>query len=247
MILAMHVVSPQTAFAWLRSFFKQEALLVISILLIVGSIWTFAEVADEIEEGEVDEVDVWVMDLLHHEADSRVPIGPEWLITAALDLTSLGSTAVLIVVVALVAGYLGLRRQFGSMWLVVIASGLGQVLSSLLKQAFGRTRPDEMLHLAEVQTASFPSGHATLSAVVYLTLGAVLASTHESGRDRIYIMATALLLTGIVGLSRIYIGVHYTTDVLGGWSIGLCWSLICLLIARQVQRRHARRDLGEHA
>jgi undecaprenyl-diphosphatase len=175
--------------------------------------------------------------MLRAGADQRRPIGPDWLITAAIDATALGSAAVLIIIIALTAGFLAMQRQYRSMWLIIIASALGQLLSSALKTLFNRDRPDESLHLVEVSTASFPSGHAMLSAVVYLTLGVVLATTRQRKREKTYIMLAALLLTGIVGITRVYIGVHYVTDVLAGWAVGLCWAMLCLLVALRLQHR----------
>jgi undecaprenyl-diphosphatase len=227
----------RAAIAWLRRFIRDETAVVAALLLIVGGVWTFIEIVDEIEGGETEEVDVWVANLLRSSDDASKPIGPDWLITAALDATALGSATVLLIIVALVAGFLAMQREYRSMWLVIIGAALGQALSSALKSLFGRQRPDETLHLVEVSTASFPSGHAMLSAVVCLMLGVVLASTRQRRREKVYIMIAALVLTGIVGLSRVYLGVHYATDVLGGWSVGLCWSMVCLLAARYLQSR----------
>jgi undecaprenyl-diphosphatase len=226
--------------AGLHRVLKQETVVIAAVLLIVGGLWTFIEIVDEIEGGETEEVDVWVAGLLRSGEDPRVPIGPDWLITATLDATALGSAAVLTIIVVLVAGFLAMQRSFRSMGFVIIASLLGAGLSMTLKNVFGRQRPDETLHLVEVSSASFPSGHAMLSAVVYLTLGVVLAGTRSRRREKLYIMLAAFLLTGIVGLSRVYLGVHYATDVLGGWSIGLCWAMLCLLAAHYLNRQHRR-------
>jgi undecaprenyl-diphosphatase len=223
--------------AHLRAFIAHERILVAAVLLLVASAWVFIEVLDEIiEDDEAEEIDVWVMETLHRGPDQTVPIGPDWLVSAALDLTALGGPAVLTLMVALVAGYLALRRDFRNMWLVLIASVLGVTLNTLLKAVIGRERPPEAIRLAHETTASFPSGHSALSAIIYLTLGAILAASRTRRRERTYIIATALLLTGIVGVTRVYIGVHYPTDVLAGWSAGLCWTLVCLIVAHKLQR-----------
>jgi undecaprenyl-diphosphatase len=112
-------------------------------------------------------------------------------------------------------------------------------LSFALKHLFGRERPDIILHMVMVHTPSFPSGHAMLSAVIYLTLGALLAQVVQRRASRIYFLTVAMVLTFLIGLSRIYLGVHYPTDVLAGWAVGLAWALFCWLVARQLQRRGA--------
>jgi undecaprenyl-diphosphatase len=144
-----------------------------------------------------------------------------------------------------VIGYLALERLRHAMWLVAIAAGGGLAVSTLLKQLVGRTRPDVVPHLMTVATASFPSGHSMLSAVAYLTLGALLARMSPRKTVKVYFLSLAVLLTLLVGLSRVYLGVHYPTDVLAGWSAGLAWALLCWLVARSLQRRGAIENPGD--
>jgi undecaprenyl-diphosphatase len=111
------------------------------------------------------------------------------------------------------------------------------LLSTLLKMGFDRPRPDLVPHGALVYTASFPSGHATLSAVVYLTLGALLARVQPRLVLKLYLLGLAILLTVMVGVSRVYLGVHWPTDVLAGWAVGAAWALLCWATALWLQRR----------
>jgi undecaprenyl-diphosphatase len=120
---------------------------------------------------------------------------------------------------------------------VTLASAGGWVLNALLKELFERPRPDVVPHLREVATLSFPSGHALTSAAVYLTLGALVMEMTRSRLGKIYCMAVAMLATALIGASRVYLGVHYPTDVLAGWLIGLSWALLCWMVERAVERR----------
>ncbi|MEF8793133.1 phosphatase PAP2 family protein [Thiohalorhabdus sp.] len=208
------------------------------ILALVG-LWVFAEVADEVREGEARPYDRLVLLSLRSAAAPSDPLGPAWLEAVAQDITSLGGVVVLALITGAVVGFLVLVRRRVEACLVAVAVGGGAVLSTLLKLAFGRDRPDPALHATEVVTASFPSGHAMLSAVVYLTLAAILAQSQEGLRVKVYLLAVAVLVTGLVGISRVYLGVHWPTDVLGGWSLGLAWALLCWLVAGRLRKRGA--------
>jgi len=130
-----------------------------------------------------------------------------------------------------------LSRRRAAALLVLVAVAGGMLLSTLLKLGFERPRPDLVPHAVEVYTASFPSGHAMLSAVTWLTLGALLMRVEPRRRVKAFVLAMAVLTTLLVGASRIYLGVHWPTDVLAGWCIGAAWALICWLAALWLQRR----------
>jgi undecaprenyl-diphosphatase len=170
------------------------------------------------------------------------PVGPAWLLEAARSVTALGGHTVLAILVLLVAVYLLLSRDNVTAGFVVIAAATGTTINTLLKALFDRARPDFVTHLTDVVTASFPSGHAALSAIVYLTLGALLAGTHRSIVFRIYFIGVAIFLVILIGLSRIYLGVHYPTDVLAGWCFGTAWALVCWLILKALQQRRVARQ-----
>jgi undecaprenyl-diphosphatase len=137
----------------------------------------------------------------------------------------MGSVTVLAFIVLLVCGlFLCLRRRGEAIWLF-LASGGGLVLANLLKDLFQRDRPPLPPEAAAGLNASFPSGHAMLSATVYLTLGALIGHFADRRLIRLYALGTAILLTALIGLSRIYLGLHWCTDVLGGWCVGAAWAL----------------------
>jgi len=214
-------------------------IVLVAVLLIVGGTWGFIELADEVREGDTQRFDDWAVRAMRRADDPSRPIGPHWLPEVGRDLTALGGVAVLSLTTAFVAGYLLIVRKYHAMWLVLAATLGGLLISTLLKQLIDRARPDLVPHLSNVYTSSFPSGHSMLSAVVYLTLGALLTRLASERRVKLYFLAAALLLTFLVGVSRVYMGVHYPTDVLAGWTAGLVWALLCWLVARYLQRRGA--------
>jgi undecaprenyl-diphosphatase len=176
--------------------------------------------------------------------DTRLLLGAQalraehpWLAESMRDLSGLGSTIALTLFTVATVGYLALVRARTTAMLVAISVAVGSVFVSLLKSAFGRLRPDTAFSEVLVSGLSFPSGHTSMSAIVFLTLGALIASTRSRLRERAYILAAASVLTLLVGVSRVALGVHWATDVLGGWAFGVAWAMAWLLLARQVARR----------
>ncbi len=191
----------------------------------------FLKLLSEIAEGETQNVDEAILRLFRDRADLSQPVGPLWVRIAVTDITALGSAPVLGLIVVLTASFLiseGKRRAAG--FLAVSVAG-GAALSLALKDFIARPRPTIVTHIVDVTTMSFPSGHAMLSAVTFLTLGALVARQIENGRTRVVVMASAILVTMLVGLSRVYLGVHYPTDVVGGWCAGGAWAAVFALLA----------------
>jgi len=215
----------------------QEAAVLLAAFGIVLSLTVFSKTAGEMLEGDLREFDDSVLRMLRSPEDPSVPIGPTWLVQAAIDVTALGGTTVLALFLVIVVGYLALEHRYDAMVLVVIATAGGGLLGEGLKWWFARERPAIVPHLVHVGSASFPSGHSMLALVTYLTLGALLARFIPRRRSRTYCVTVSLVLALLVGLSRIYLGVHYPTDVLAGWSAGLAWALLCWLVARYLQYR----------
>lgn len=209
--------------------------LIVGLVLAVLAFGTF-ELAGEVLEGDTQAFDERVLRSLRRADDPSLPIGPRWLHSAALDITALGAAAVIGLVVAAIVGFLLLQGMRRTALFVFVASVGGWLLNHFLKLAFARPRPGVVPHLRDVMSLSFPSGHAMTSAAVYLTLGAMLMRISERRIAKIYCMAIAMLATLLIGLSRVYLGVHYPTDVLAGWMMGMSWALICWLVERRIER-----------
>ncbi len=224
----MGTTESQNAAGHLRSW---APTLFVAILL-----FGFAFIAQEVTEGEPIAFDRWLMVAFRHASDLSRPIGPPWLLDVVRDITALGSTAVLALLVTIVTTFLFTtgKRHAGLFVLTTVLSGA--LLNALLKLAFARARPDIVAPLTQVSTLSFPSGHAASSAVCYLTLGLMLAQTQASRSVRIHLIMTAAILALLVGVSRIYLGVHYPSDVLAGWCFGTAWALICQMLMSHFQR-----------
>lgn len=216
---------------------KVEGWTLIALVLILGAIWGFAELADEVLEGDTHALDEALLLALRDGADLSDPIGPGWMEEMGRDFTALGGVGVLTTLTLAIAGFLWLQGKHRAMWLLLISIGSGLIVSIVLKEGFDRPRPDLVPHESIVYTASFPSGHAMLSAVTYLTLGALLARVQPKRRLKVYLFALAVFLTVAIGISRVYLGVHWPTDVLAGWTVGAAWALVCWSIARWLQRR----------
>lgn len=203
------------------------------VAIVVGGSWGFIELLDEVQEGDTQRIDEWaIRNIAGWE-------GPRWVEEVGRDITALGGIFVLSLVTVLVVIYLLLERKYHAVLLVMVATVGGMLLSTGLKNVIGRDRPQLVEHRSYVMTESFPSGHAMLSATVYLTLGALMTRLVERRVLKFYFLVVALLLSFLVGASRVYMGVHWPTDVLAGWTAGLVWAILCWLVARWLQRRGA--------
>lgn len=219
----------------------QAELAAVAALLTAGlGVLAFVEIADEVAEAEAG-FDQAVLASLRIAGDPAVPVGPSWLLRVAQELTSFGDTYVLVAIALIAIGFLLMQKKLAAAALVVSALASGTLLSETLKQIFARDRPAALYRLAEVHSESFPSGHAMLSAVAYLTLGVLLARALKQRALQIYVLAVAFALTFVVGLTRIYLGVHWTTDVIAGWSLGAAWAMAWFLAAYAVERLWAYR------
>ncbi|MCY2953198.1 MAG: phosphatase PAP2 family protein [Planctomycetota bacterium] len=223
----------------LRPFFSLDLLLLLAVLIIVAGTFAFIKLTDKVTEGSTQDFDNYAILALRRPDHPAIPIGPPWLPEVGRDLTALGGVAVLCLVTLAVTGFLLIGRKYSAAAFLAIATVGGLLLSSTLKHLINRDRPDLVPHLSSVYSSSFPSGHSMLSAVVYLTLGALLARFVTDRRSKLYFLAVALTLTFLVGVSRVYMGVHYPTDVLAGWTAGLVFATLCWLIARYLQGRGA--------
>jgi undecaprenyl-diphosphatase len=218
---------------------RQEAVVLLAAFIIVLAVCGFVALATELREGEMRGFDEWALHLARRPNDPARLIGPPWLAESITDVTALGSPTVLVIVLLSSVGYLALRHRYDEVLFVVVASAGGGALSAGLKDLYERGRPNIVPHLVHVNGLSFPSGHSTEAMVIYLTLGALLARFAARRAVRVYLVVNALALTFLIGVTRVCLGVHYPTDVLAGWAVGLAWALLCWLGARYLQYRGA--------
>lgn len=211
------------------TFFEPRALAV--LLLVAFCAWAFFMLADEVVEGATHGFDTRLLLALRNPADPSDPLGPGWVEELGRDITALGGIGILAGITLTVSGYLWLLGSRRSMFLLLIAIGSGQAMSTLAKSGFDRPRPDLVPHGMQVYTASFPSGHSMMAAVTYLTLATLLARVQPTRALKAYVMTVAVLVTVAVGVSRVYLGVHWPTDILAGWAAGAAWALGCWLVA----------------
>jgi undecaprenyl-diphosphatase len=221
---------------------KMEFPVLLAGLVIAGGLWGFVELMELAQAATPHAFDTQILLAFRQPGQPDSPIGPLWLQGAVRDITSLGSSSVLVLITAATIIYLLLIRRPATALLMFVAVAGGQVLSTLLKHEVDRPRPDLVSHLVTETSLSFPSGHAMLSAVTYLTLGSLAARFLPDRTTKIFVLGLAVLTTLLVGTSRVYLGVHWPSDVLAGWCAGFAWAMLCWLAARLLQRRKVVAD-----
>ena len=230
---------------FIADYSSREIRILLNLFILVTALLVFTYVAKEVVSGESKGFDEMTLNYLRH--DGKIMEDEQtWLTGMMIDITALGGTTIIFMITAAVVFYLLIQKQYEFMWLILIATIGGAILSFGLKELFARERPPLIYHLLTVKSLSFPSGHAMMSSVVYLTQGALLAKVQSNKNLRVYILLVAIILVFLIGISRIYFGVHYPTDVLAGWSVGLAWASFCWLAVKYLQKRKVQKSKIEY-
>jgi undecaprenyl-diphosphatase len=230
-------------FAWLGS---HELSVLLALAAVAAGAWLFIQIASAVGSGSTQAFDRALLLAMRHPSD-LTPLGSPAIQESARDITALGGVSVLALLTVFTSSFLLLDGKTRMALFVLGAVLSGALVSTLLKNAFQRPRPDLVPRGSYVSTASFPSGHSMLSAVTYLTLGALLARSEKRKRLKAYFLLIAAALSFLVGVSRVYLGVHWPTDVLAGWTAGASWAILCSLAARWLQVHHTIETEAETA
>ncbi|SOE15247.1 undecaprenyl-diphosphatase [Hoeflea halophila] len=208
--------------------------------IVTMGVYGFIEIADEVAEGEIRTFDKTLFLMFRAAGDPSRMLGPGWLQETAVEVTAVGGYPLIVLTLAAVSGFFVVTKHYGAALYAVISVGCGALISYSLKQYYSRPRPDLVDHLDTVHTASFPSGHALVTTVAYLTLAAIVIGFLDNRRARAYVLGVAMLVAVIVGVSRVYLGVHWPSDVAAGWALGAAWASFSWLVFHMIQRRSGR-------
>ncbi|MFN6102908.1 MAG: phosphatase PAP2 family protein [Planctomycetaceae bacterium] len=204
-------------------------------VVLIGA-WVFIQMAELIQNHGGHPLDESILKWFRQSGDVGQLRGPWWMGEVMRDLTALGSPLILGLLTVVTTGYLVVSRRPHAAWLVTLSAAGGGWLNFALKEWYDRPRPELVPPLTVVSGLSFPSGHAQISTIVYLTVASVMGRLATTPARRVYILGMALLLSVLVGISRVALGVHYPTDVLAGWIVGVIWSLVLAGVVRFLQQ-----------
>lgn len=232
----------------LKHILSAKAVWPAAVLAFLGAgLFVFIELADEIAEGDAFFFDEALLLMLRDPNDVSNPIGPAWLEETAVEFTALGGYPLIILMTLAIAGYFAVRAWHGAAVYVLASVAGGGILSAVLKLMFDRPRPEIVGQFDTVHTASFPSGHAMVGTVTYLTLGALLVRFSRTRAEAIYIVAVTGFITALIGFTRVYLGVHWPSDVLAGWALGLSWAAFVWCVVAVIEYRAQIRTVGSRA
>ncbi len=231
--------TPQWLLLRLKTAISRASLIPILMLVVLSGIWGFLTIADEVREDETRHYDAAILLAMREQGNTADPIGPQWVEEMARDFTALGGFTLLtgVTVTAFGVAMFAGRPRLAVLGLAAVVVGMAAM--NLLKQGYDRPRPALVEHGVLTHNASFPSGHSMMAAVVYLTLGILLARTQPKNRVRVFIVTISVIITILVGVSRVYLGVHWPTDVLAGWTLGGAWAVLFWLVAMKVDPRNS--------
>lgn len=221
------------------SFAREHPIFTLVFIACLGIIYIFFGLLDEVLEGDSRELDTQILLMMRNAENHHDPVGPLWFEDMMRDLTALGGTIILTLITLASATYLFIIRQRHKAWFLLISVGTGILVSNAMKLGFDIPRPDLVPHGSHTSMASFPSGHSLMAAVVYLSIGALLAGSQTRYILRVYILSLAILVALLVGLSRVYLGVHWPSDVLAGWLAGSAWAMMVWLLWIFISNRNS--------
>lgn len=221
----------QGRIAWFRAAdLRLQAELLGVGLLVMFFVW----LGDEMGEGDTHAIDNAILLALRDAPDD--PIGSYAVEAGVMHISALGSGVVAALITTIAAAYLLLAKRIRyALTLIAVAAGTGLVMT-FLKPLYDRERPTVVTHIDPPGGLSFPSGHSMLSAALYLTLAMMIARSLEHRRLRMFAVATGAFIAFLIGLSRIYLGVHYPSDVIAGWTVGAAWALLVGITTRRFRR-----------
>jgi membrane-associated phospholipid phosphatase len=217
--------SPRTKWTW-------ASVIPVSLGLAIASLLLFSWLADEILRQGTDRFDNGVRSLIHHAASP-------WLTSVMRFVTDMGDWQATLAAVLCLLAVFWYRRDAGHAWLLLVTMSGAGILDAVLKLTFHRARPDPFF-AAKPSTYSFPSGHALISLCLYGLLAGMLSFELHKTWQRVVVWSAAGITIGLIGLSRVYLGVHWPSDVLAGYAAALIWMGAIRVLALRIEKRRTR-------
>ncbi len=211
---------------------RVEIALLLVWIALAGAIWSFLAIGSEMREGELTAFDLWVLDALRRHGQPHVAVGPQWLVESMRDVTALGGFTLLTLVTVLSVIVLAAHHRRVQALVLAVCVPLAQLSGGMFKNLYERARPSFAVYGDLPASMSFPSGHSTVATATYFVLAVIVASLETRRSMKVLAFAVAALLSLMIGVSRVYLGVHWPSDVVAGWCLGAAWALMAAVALR---------------
>jgi len=223
---------------WVKQLSSRIEIALLAVWIVVaGALWSFLAIGSEMQEGELTGFDRSVLEALRQNGDTHKAIGPHWLIESMRDVTALGGVTLVTVVTVLAVTLLLGHKQKNQAVVLAIFIPLAQLSSGLFKDVYDRARPSFAIFGDLPTSMSFPSGHSTVATATYFLLAVIVSSLETNRSMKVLAFAVAALLSLAIGFSRVFLGVHWPSDVIAGWCLGAAWAMIAAVVLRALKKR----------
>lgn len=213
----------------------------LAFVIFIASTFLFSLTVLGLTDGFSEHLSSFLLNNLGYTNQWSTYYGPDWFVDVNKEISALGGFPLMFIFITVLVIYYNLRRETRRLWRLLFVVIVGGLVLFFAKIIFAHELPEEPFEIMTNQISSFPSGHAMMAAIFYITLAITISRRQHSRKTKTFTIITGIIITLIIGISRILPGIHTLKDVLAGWSLGMIWLCICWFLDRII-KRHLRKE-----